>query len=227
MLQTRGILALCIGKNLDEIPFDATNKFCLDRLASRLGIRSPIRSARQIHGDVIALDEDTEACDAFLVRSGQAALIRHADCFPVVVASPGSSLAIVAHCGWRGALQGLAVKSVKQLVSMGCDLSGLVAAIGPGIGPDSFEVSKDVLRQFPSEFHSRTTRGTPSVDLPSLLNRQLMDSGLSLRNICLSPVDTFTDPKFHSYRREGELSGRNATICIVQHTANPHPETQP
>jgi hypothetical protein len=202
-----------VGKSLSGIPFDASAE--INRLSEALDLVGPIRRATQVHGDRIDLDGSADACDAFLVRAGQAALVRHADCFPVVIAAPSAKLAIVAHCGWKGVHLDLAGKSVRQLLGLGAKASDLSAAIGPGIGPASFEVGPEVLAQFPSLYSRTTAWGTPSVDLPLLLVHQLERAGVETDQIFPTLSDTFTDPRFHSHRREQQLAGRNATVCIV------------
>lgn len=227
LLELPGIRAVCVGKELDGRAFDARDKSCLERLAKELRLSAPPRQAVQIHADDIDLDGTLEACDAFLVRPGQSALIRHADCFPVVVACSDPPLAIVAHCGWKGVATELAAKSVRQLLSMGCQAQNLSAAIGPGIQAASFEVGPEVLERFSPMFHSTTSWGTASVDLPAALVAQLTDSGIAPERIANTSIDTFVDPKFHSHRRERELSGRNVALCIVHSTSPQNQETQP
>ena len=133
----------------------------------------------------------------------------------MVIAAPSANLAIVAHCGWKGVRLDLAGKSVRQLLAFGALASDLSAAIGPGIGPASFEVGPEVLDQFATPYHLHTAWGTPSIDLPLLLMHQLQQAGVEVDKIFPSPSDTFTDPQFHSHRREQQLAGRNATVCIV------------
>lgn len=215
LVESGAIRAFSVGTRLDGAPFDAALPESVERLAAFASIRSLPRQARQVHGDDLDVDGTLEACDAFLVRPGEAALVRHADCYPVVVAAPAARLAVVAHCGWKGVLAGLATKSVRQLLLSGASPEDLVAAIGPGIGPDSFEVGPEVLGLFPEEFHATTRRGTPSVDLPAMLRRQLSDSGIADSAIRTSPIDTFASADWHSHRRGRESAGRNGSLCIV------------
>ncbi len=217
LLREGAIRTVCAGK-----PFDATRSEDLAHLSSALGLANAPRQATQIHGDAIDLDGSLGSCDAFLVRAGQAALVRHADCYPVVVASPAMALAVVAHCGWKGVAMDLAGQAARLLVSRGAPASDLYAAIGPGIGPDSFEVGPEVLERFEVAFHRHTRWGTPSVDLPAVLSRQLQDAGVAANRVQDCGIDTFTDPKFHSHRRENGTAGRNATVCIVL-PGNPSP----
>lgn len=215
LLELGPIRALAVGKHLDGKPFDASQPDSVKILSGSARAPAEPRQARQVHGDDIDLDGSLEACDAFLVRPGEAALVRHADCFPVVVADPVAGLAVVAHCGWKGVALALASKSVRLLASLGSHPSDLTAAVGPGIGPASFEVGPDVLDRFPSRFHASTSWGTPSVDLPASLRAQLESGGIRPERVAISGIDTFATPEWHSFRRERDLSGRNATLCIV------------
>lgn len=199
---------------MDGAPFDARDPDQVLRLARQLGLEVPPRQAVQEHGTAIDEDGTSGACDAFLLGPGQSALVRHADCFPVVVADPVSSRAVLAHCGWRGTLAGLAGLCAKRLIATGSRAENMVAAIGAGIGAGSFEVGREVLERFPSRFHAKTVRKTPSIDLAAFLQADLQAAGVSAVEI-RSP-DTFCDAAWHSYRRDGDHSGRNATICIVE-----------
>jgi hypothetical protein len=218
LLSAGAISCWSIGRILDGTAFDAREARDVERLRLHLGLTTSLRQAVQEHGTTIDEKGDTPACDAFFLRPGEAALVRHADCFPVIVADPSRSVAILAHCGWRGSSAGLAGDCARRLVGDGSRPSDLVAAIGAGIGSASFEVGLEVLRAFPEQFHTQTSWGTPSVDLIRFLHRDLESAGVSEIQI-LSP-DTYTDPAWHSHRRDGSHSGRNATICIVVQTSS-------
>lgn len=219
LLNQGSIACWCIGKSSLGGHFDALLPVDVVRAVENLGCPDP-RTARQVHGVAIDLDGTLEECDAFFLRPGESALVRHADCLPVVVADPVRSRAILAHCGWRGSLAGLAAACVRELVSAGSVPRDLMAAIGPGISADSFEVGPEVLDAFPASFHARTSWGTPSVDLAAFLDAQLQESGV--QRVDRIWIDTFENESWHSHRRDAEHSGRNATICIVE-----PPRTEP
>jgi polyphenol oxidase len=217
LLRTGPISCWSVGRGLDGSPFDAREPSQVSRLARHLGLDGAPRQAVQEHGTAIDEDGSLEACDAFLLEAGQSALVRHADCFPVVVADPVCGRAALAHCGWRGTLAGLAGLCARRMVAAGSRPEDLVAAIGAGIGAESFEVGPELLERFPSRFHAKTVRGTPSIDLASFLREDLQAAGVAAVEI-RSP-DTFRDDAWHSHRRDGGHSGRNATICIVEPSA--------
>ena len=213
LLQTGPVSCWSIGCDLDGETFDANRSADIDRLRHRLGVPGAMRQCLQEHGTLIDENGETPACDAFLLHPGEAALVRHADCFPVVVADPTRSRAVLAHCGWRGSIAGLAGKCARRLIRDGSRPQDLFAAIGAGIGAASFEVGPEVLGAFPEQFRAETSWGTPSVDLIGLLRNDLECAGLP--EVRVHAPDTYTDPAWHSYRRDGSHSGRNATLCIV------------
>ena len=197
-------------------PFDARDEESVARLAADCGWTESVRSAEQVHGNRILRRGDSGPGDAFLLERGDAAIVRIADCWPVVVADPVAGRAVVAHCGWRGAAAGLAGASVRALLAAGSRPDDLHAVCGPGISADSFEVGEDVARAFPSRFHARTRQGTLSVDLGAFLRADLEDAGVPAGRIRTDSRDTMTDPSLHSYRRDGAHAGRMACLCIVR-----------
>ena len=201
---------------LDGRAFDARDESAVARLAARCGWTESVRSAEQVHGDRILRRGDSGSGDAFFLERGEAAVVRIADCWPVVVADPVLGRAVAAHCGWRGAAAGLAGASVRMLLAEGSRRDDLHAVCGPGISSDSFEVGEEVARAFPSRFHARTRQGTLSVDLGAFLRADLEDAGVPVGRIRIDSRDTMTDPSLHSFRRDGAHAGRMACLCIVR-----------
>lgn len=71
-----------------------------------------------------------------------------ADCAPILMADAEAGVVAAAHAGWRGALAGIAEAAVARMVELGADPGRIVAAIGPCIGPASYEVGVDFLGSF-------------------------------------------------------------------------------
>jgi len=211
-----GVVRVALGEARHRFRrFEARDEADVARLSAASGWTGSVRSAEQVHGVRILEAGDAGCGDAFLVGSGEAALVRHADCWPVVVADPARRRAVVAHCGWRGAAGGLAARSVARLLAEGSRRSDLHAVLGPGIGPASFEVGPEVAEAFSRAFHSTTSWGTRSVDLGAHLVADLRDAGVLPGRIRVDRRDTFADPDLHSFRRDGAHAGRMACLCIV------------
>jgi hypothetical protein len=71
-----------------------------------------------------------------------------ADCAPVLIADPQARIVAAVHAGWRGALAGVVEAGVAAMAGLGADPARMVAAVGPCIGPASYEVGLEFLGAF-------------------------------------------------------------------------------
>jgi hypothetical protein len=71
-----------------------------------------------------------------------------ADCAPVLMVDPQARVVAAAHAGWKGALTGVVEATVARMESLGADRNRLRAAVGPCIGPRSYEVGVEFLERF-------------------------------------------------------------------------------
>jgi hypothetical protein len=71
-----------------------------------------------------------------------------ADCAPVLIADPEAKVVAAVHAGWRGALAGVVEAGVAAMAQLGADPARTVAAIGPCIGPWSYEVGLEFVAAF-------------------------------------------------------------------------------
>lgn len=218
LLRAGPVRTVLFEATLDGSPWDARKPADIERALNALGWSGPLRDAVQVHADRILETGETGDADGFLLGAGEAALVRHADCLPVCIADPVRSRAVLLHCGWKGCALDLAAKGVRRLLEEGSAVSDLHACIGPGIGPMDFEVGPEVLARFPESAHSRTSRGTPSVDLPGFVQAQLEEIGIQRTRITCDLRSTLGDLGLHSHRRAGALAGRMATFCLVAPT---------
>ncbi len=93
-------------------------------------------------------DEHPEADGMVTRQSGIALGVLAADCTPVLFADPKAKIIAACHAGWRGALAGIVGNTVKAMVQMGADPKNIIAAIGPTIWPQNYQVG----HQFTEEF---------------------------------------------------------------------------
>ncbi len=71
-----------------------------------------------------------------------------ADCAPVLLADPRARVVGACHAGWKGALNGVVEATVEQMVARGAEPRRMVAAVGPCIGPASYEVGLEFFSRF-------------------------------------------------------------------------------
>lgn len=171
--------------------------------------------------------EDLEGVDALVTDlPGVPIGVRTADCIPVLLYDPVHRAVGAVHSGWRGTVNMIVKKTVFEMCRIfGSSPEDIRAAIGPGIGYDSFQVGEEVALAFkesgfPIEhvwsFRGMRTEGTMEgghhIDLKECVRFSLEECGVKSRNISIPDIDTYTDVRFFSARREGISCGRNINV---------------
>jgi polyphenol oxidase len=156
-------------------------------------------AARGKHADGLWTDEP-----------GLPILAMSADCLPIVLARTNGEAPAVAvlHAGWRGLLEGIAASGVGALGG-----GGLVAAIGPGIGPCCYEVGEEVATPYRARFGDEVVRDG-RLDLWTSAERALRAAGVE--RIERFDRCTACEPEtFFSHRRDAGNTGRQGVIAYV------------
>lgn len=132
-----------------------------------------------------------------------------ADCVPIFIYSPSAKAVAAVHSGWKGTRSRILSKTVNTLRERyRLHPDELLAYIGPAISAEHYEVGKFVYDQFPAESGTEKD-GKFFIDLVKDNYNQLRNAGMPDANIECSGFCTFRDEEFfHSYRRDGENSGR-------------------
>lgn len=153
--------------------------------------------------------------DAAISRDpGVVLAVLSADCLPVLLADRAGGVVAAAHAGWRGLAAGVLENTVA---AMACEPARLVAWLGPAIGARNYEVDATVRDAFlavdgGAAAAFRATRpGHWTCDLYALARRRLAAAGVAA--VHGGGLCTYADPvRFHSFRRDGAGSGRQATL---------------
>jgi YfiH family protein len=130
-----------------------------------------------------------------------------ADCAPILIADPQARVIASVHAGWKGAIAGVVASGVEAMVRLGADPVRCVAAVGPCIGPDSYEVGADFADRFAAEapgsdgfFRPAATAGKHLFDLPGFVLSRLEEAGVGKAEWI--GADTLPDEaRFFSNRR--------------------------
>ena len=150
---------------------------------------------------------------------GAALVVYSADCIPILFYDPARRVIAAVHAGWRGTAAGIATAAVERMENVyGCKPSDILAAIGPGIGPDCFETHEDVPNAMTAALstavlhHIRIKEnGKFSVDLKAINAMRLEQAGLDPDHIAVCPLCTSCNPdKFWSHRKLGANRGSMA-----------------
>lgn len=144
---------------------------------------------------------------------GIAIMIQHADCQAVGLYDPQNFVIANIHCGWRGCVNGIVKKAVKEMVTTyGSNPATLRAFVSPSMGPccGEFVAWQEIL---PPSFKAYMVK--PSYfDLWSLTRDDLLRAGLSPNNIIIPNICTVCSQEYFSYRRE-KNTGRCATVMVL------------
>jgi len=130
-----------------------------------------------------------------------------ADCAPVLIADAEAGVVAALHAGWRGALAGIVAATVEAMISAGAAPARMAAAVGPCIGPASYEVGLEFLRGFVDVDPDNERFFVPGVgsdkrrfDLPAYVLSRLGAAGVARAEWI--GRDTYAEPDlFFSNRR--------------------------
>ena len=195
------------------------------RLRERLGLPAEPAWLQQVHGTQVAdLDAPgravaaSTAADAVVTRHPRrVCVVQVADCLPVLLAARDASCVAAVHAGWRGLAAGVLEAALTRLA---VQPAHLVAWLGPAIGPQHFEVGREVRAAFVSGdagaagAFTVNPRGRWQCDLAALARRRLGAAGVT--SVCGGKWCTYADPaRFFSYRRNGQC-GRMAALIWLE-----------
>jgi hypothetical protein len=144
----------------------------------------------QIHSAVAVVAEGpwSERPEADAVASRAPGLMLgalSADCAPVLMVDPEARVIAAAHAGWKGALGGIVQAAVEAMTALGAEPRRIVAAVGPCIGPASYEVGLEFLETFSRDaagsggfFSPGRAPDKRQFDLPAFVLDRLAASGV-------------------------------------------------
>ena len=184
------------------------------RMAEQMGVPpSHFLGVHQIHSpDAVVATGPWQGAsrpraDAIVTRTeGLAIGVTAADCGPILFADPNARVIGAAHAGWKGALTGIVESTVEAMEKLGAERGGIVAAIGPLIRQDSYEVGNEFVERFMDAdadnalfFIPAAREGHAMFDLAGFIRKRLENAGVLM--IDDIGIDTYADERFFSYRR--------------------------
>lgn len=164
-------------------------------------------------------------CDGIITDDPTVTLVTsHADCGAYFFYDPVHRAIGMAHAGWKGTLLRIGVEMARRMAEeFDTDPSDIIAATGPCICRDCFEVDADLGEKFQSEFGypgiSRPGRqGKAYVDLELAAAVQFVEAGIRPESITLMNACTYENRQhFFSHRRDKGITGSMAAyIKLIQ-----------
>ena len=178
------------------------------------------RADKKDAGCGVTKDSVPIVCDGLYTDIRELPLISyHADCVPLYFYDPKRRAVALCHAGWRGVSAHMAQNAVNALVSIGASAGNILAAVGPCISAENFEVDTDVGDLFIREFGKETVsaRGKKvCVDLPEACVRDMTAAGIAPEHITVSGLCTFNQTElFFSHRRDKGKTGAMAAVIVM------------
>lgn len=178
------------------------------------------RSVHQKHTDICVLstpDSQEIIADAHFTNEDHVGLIiKTADCMPILAYDKNKKLILAVHAGWRGV--------ENQITSKSCfstKLQSINIFFGPHILQKNFEVDADVKEQLQNTYLRHSVNPDVNVimpkldkfyiDLKAIVKTQIQSLSVPFFLHELT-IDTVSDLRFHSYRRDKHNSGRNLSF---------------
>jgi len=196
------------------------------RLASAIGLGADaVVWMNQVHGDnVVRVDGPleggvaaVEATDALVTTTPRLALaVVTADCVPVLLADARAGVVAAVHAGRVGAQIGVVARAVEAMCEAGARAGDISVLFGPSVSGRNYEVpaamADEVEAALPGS-RTRTSKGTPGLDLRAGIARQLKDLGVTA--IDADPRCTVDDRNLFSHRRDAP-TGRLASVVWME-----------
>ncbi len=166
--------------------------------------------------------QDHHKADIILTDKPNVTLyMRFADCVPILFHDPKQGVVGITHAGWLGTVRGASAATVKAMKERyGSKPENIIAAIGPSIGVDHYEVGPDVISQVEQAFGVDAKRvieahnGKTYFDLWNANRIQLEKSGV--QQIEVSGICTACHlDDWYSHRVEKGRTGRFGAMIAL------------
>ena len=172
-------------------------------------------------------DRDYRDVDGFITNVPEIPLVTfYADCVPLYFVDPVHRAIGLSHSGWRGTVSRMGSETLKAMKrEYGTDPDDVIAAIGPSICGNCFEVGPEVVETFAKAFTKEQMKtichpgeGDRSfLDLWKTNRIVLMEAGVRPEHILLTNACTRCNPDLlYSHRIMGTERGNLAAVLMIR-----------
>ena len=154
-------------------------------------------------------------------QKGVALVTQYADCVPLLFYDPVARVCANSHSGWRGTVKRIGMLTVQRMKDeFGCKPENIIAAIGPCICKNCYEVDLTVYNAFKDNgfmldniFESKPDGEHFLLDLREANRQILLDAGIMEENLDIADICTAENSEFlHSHRATAGRRGNLAAI---------------
>ena len=150
----------------------------------------------------------------------------YADCVPLYFVDPVQKAIGLSHSGWRGTVGKIGKETIRKMEEQyGSDPKDILAAVGPSICMDCYEVSEDVILEFQKNFEERYWKdlfyrkenGKYQLDLWKANEIIFKESGILPEHIAVTNVCTHCNSEIlYSHRTSGDRRGNLAAFLALK-----------
>ena len=178
-------------------------------------------------GKGIVRERDFSEIDGLITQEvGIPLMTFYADCVPLFLYDPVQRVIATAHSGWRGTVGRMGEKTLKAMnKAFGTQPQNVIAAIGPSICGDCFEVGPEVVEEFAKTFSKKQMEAIchagrndrSYLDLWRANRIILEEAGVQPQNISVTNICTRCNPDLlYSHRIMGAQRGNLAAILMIR-----------
>ncbi len=224
---TRGDEETCVRENFRRIA-GAIGVSCEDMVLSRQTHTTNVRKVTEAdRGSGILYPASYTDVDGLITDiPGICLVTSFADCVPLYFVDPVRKAIGLTHSGWRGTVGKIGKITVENMQKeFGSDPKDIVAAVGPSICQDCYEVSEDVIERIRQnfdlslweKFFYRKPNGHYQLDLWKMNEEIFLEAGLLPEHIAVTNACTHCNPKvFYSHRAMGEQRGNLCAFLALK-----------
>ena len=192
---------------------------CEDMVLSKQTHTTNIRAVTEKdRGKGIVRKRDYDDVDGLVTDvPGLCLVTSYADCVPLYFVDPVKKVIGLSHSGWRGTVGKIGKKTAELMQKeYGSDPADILAAVGPSICVDCYEVSEDVAGQFREAFDRefwpelfyRKENGRYQLDLWKANELVLREAGIIPEHLAVTNLCTRCNSKtLFSHRAAGDRRG--------------------
>ena len=150
----------------------------------------------------------------------------YADCVPLYFVDPVKKAIGLSHSGWRGTVGKIGKVTVELMQkTYGSDSKDILAAIGPSICQDCYEVSEDVIVKFQKSFEEKywpelfyqKENGKYQLNLWKANELVFEEAGILKKHIAVTNVCTHCNPDIlFSHRTAGNKRGNLSAFLALK-----------
>ena len=178
-------------------------------------------------GKGVARERDYTDVDGLITNvPGICLVTTYADCVPLYFLDPVKKVIALSHSGWRGTVGKIGKKTVELMHdNFGSDPADILAAVGPSVCQDCYEVSADVIGRFKEVFDRSVwdelfyekPDGKYQLDLWKANEKIFLESGIRREHIAVTNVCTHCNSTiFYSHRAAGDKRGNLCAFLALK-----------